>query len=655
MSLSVMREDPPINAELTTTPRLPIDAFESLIGDRVRLVHSGADSEGRHCLKFTVKGLDPLWALRLPDGWRLCHHSRLDAIRRRWMLERAGEVIVLETLDGRCMRGGFRFPMEFALRGKVMLQHVARPRPSVVTVVGPDGSGKSTVAGELATLGQQLRLRTTHQHFSPGVLPRPGAFLRREEREWSTPHAPSPHGPVTSFVLLGYFWLDFLLGSWRGRLARAPALIVGERGWWDLAVDPRRYRLRTSTGVVRALGRLLPHPDCVLALEASAETIVARKSELPPAELTRQIQAWRDVLPKKVPRACIDASLSEQEVAHAAKKEVLGVMDERATSRLGSGWVSLARPGRGSPTPSAPHYVPRLILPRAPRAAVVAALHAYHPCSTRARFAWQTSRRFAALGGFRLLPRGAAPPRVVRELLAPHLPSRTTIAVAESDHPGRFVAVIVGDRGTCHGVAKLATDTHGQTALENEARALDSLAKFLPPPLYAPGLLAQDKGLLLLEPVQWVPRRLPWVLPPEIARAIGAFFGANGADELMGPTHGDFTPWNLLKAERGWVLVDWEEARDRDRPFFDLFHYLFMVHLNLETFSQQALLDGLEGKGWIGRAIAAYAEGAGLHDVDPRDFLIFYLHSSSERLNLATPDGRSDFRARQRLLASLER
>jgi thiamine kinase-like enzyme len=134
---------------------------------------------------------------------------------------------------------------------------------------------------------------------------------------------------------------------------------------------------------------------------------------------------------------------------------------------------------------------------------------------------------------------------------------------------------------------------------------------------------------------------------------MGAFFGANGADELMGLTHGDFAPWNLLKTERAWVLVDWEEARQRDRPFFDLFHYLFMAHLNLGEFSQEALLEGLEGKGWIGRAIAAYAEGARLHDVDPRDLLIFYLHSSSQTLNLATPDGLSDYQRRQKLLKAL--
>jgi hypothetical protein len=316
------------------------------------------------------------------------------------------------------------------------------------------------------------------------------------------------------------------------------------------------------------------------------------------------------------------------------------------------GWVALPRPGRGSPSASAPHYVPQLILPRGPRAAVAAALYAYHPCTNKARLAWKAVRRFGGLGGFHLVPRRGAPPPEVMERLAPYLPPRTTIAVAESDHPGRFVALIIGDRGNCHGLAKIATDSTGRLALGNEARALDSLAKLLPPPLSAPRLLARDTGLLLLEPVRWVPRRRPWLVPDEVARAMGMFFRAEGDGEL-GPTHGDFAPWNLLAAERGWVLVDWEEARDRDHPFFDLFHYLFMAHQNLATYSRHDFLDGLQGKGLIGRAIAAYADGAELRNADLRDLLVFYLRSSSERLDLASPDGRSDYRARRRLLNAL--
>jgi Phosphotransferase enzyme family len=316
------------------------------------------------------------------------------------------------------------------------------------------------------------------------------------------------------------------------------------------------------------------------------------------------------------------------------------------------GWVALPRPGRGSPAPDAPQYVPRLILPRGPRPAVAAALFAYHPCTTKGRLAWEAARRFAGLGGFHLVPRRGAPPPAVTGRLAQYLPPDATIAVAESDHPGRFVALIVGDEGTCHGVAKIATDAKGQSALANEATALGSLASSLPPPLSAPRLLAQETGLLLLEPVRWVPRRDPAALPDAVARAMGAFFDADGNGEL-GLTHGDFAPWNLLETEGGWVLVDWEEARARDRPFFDLFHYLFMAHQNLAAYTRQDFLDGLEGKGRIGRALAAYTEGTALRDVDRRELLIFYLRSSGERLDLASPDGRSDYRARQRLLSAL--
>jgi aminoglycoside phosphotransferase (APT) family kinase protein len=169
-------------------------------------------------------------------------------------------------------------------------------------------------------------------------------------------------------------------------------------------------------------------------------------------------------------------------------------------------------------------------------------------------------------------------------------------------------------------------------------------------------VLTQSDGLLVLRPESWSPRRRPWLLPAEVAGALGRFFaaGTEHQDDALGPVHGDFAPWNLLQTDRGWVLVDWEEAHHRGRPFVDLFHYLVMAHVNLEVPSQQSLLAGLEGNGWIGRAIAAYAEGAQLLNEDLRELLIFYLHSSSQGLNIASSGGLADFRSRQRLLESLE-
>jgi hypothetical protein len=50
-----------------------------------------------------------------------------------------------------------------------------------------------------------------------------------------------------------------------------------ERGWQDIAVDARRYRLQISPRLVFAMASLLPVPDLILVLEAPTEVLLDRK------------------------------------------------------------------------------------------------------------------------------------------------------------------------------------------------------------------------------------------------------------------------------------------------------------------------------------------------------------------------------------------
>jgi thymidylate kinase len=94
---------------------------------------------------------------------------------------------------------------------------------------------------------------------------------------------------------------------------------VIERGWWDLAVDPLRYRLRPHPRLIRALGRLLPQPDVLFVLEAPADVLMRRKREVSAEELARQMQAWREILPDRVRRVYLDVSAPvDHVVAEAA-------------------------------------------------------------------------------------------------------------------------------------------------------------------------------------------------------------------------------------------------------------------------------------------------------------------------------------------------
>lgn len=532
---------------------------------------------------------------------------------RRWHLARALQIVHRFRTPSRTLMAGLHQVRRIAGR-------VVQPTGWVVLIVGPDGSGKSTLAQTLIDRFSGFFRRESRLHWRPGVLPRPGAFLGRAAADPTTPHSRPPHGRLISLALLAYIWADFAIGGWLRiwPLKVRTALIVWERGWWDLEVDPRRYRLDVPGWLVRVLGKLIPHPDAVFMLEAPPELLRARKAELPEDELRRQLAAWLKIR-RHVPTVRLDASRPFEEVAIEARAQALRMLEGRAVSRLGSGWTQIGV------------RTTRWWLPRGPWRTAVAGLHVYQPIRPRSRLGWEMARTMASLGAFQLLPRGEPPPRRVREALAPHLPPRSTIAVSRANHPGRYVAAIVDDRGHCRGIAKIATETAGEDALRREAEAIEKLGHLLEPPIAAPRVLAFVPGLLLLEAVSWRPRASPLRLEEDVARALGAFFRntarANGA--LAGAAHGDCAPWNLLRAEDGWVLVDWEAVMDSAPPFYDLCHYLIQGHTLLGRPQWGSLMRGFKnGAGWVGAAVRAYAEGAGLEDENALEFLGSYLQRS---------------------------
>jgi thymidylate kinase len=194
-----------------------------------------------------------------------------------------------------------------------------------ILLVGPDGSGKSTLAGRLV---EELKSRfdgTRRLHWRPTLLPQAGAFLGRSVGDTSTPHAKEPHGRILSTLVLLYYWLDFFLGGWLKTwvLKRRGELIVMERGWQDIAVDARRYRLQIFPRLVFAMASLLPVPDLILVLEAPTEVLLDRKQEISSSELERQAAAWRRVrFPRGSRVVYLDASLDMDQVVKSSAEHI---------------------------------------------------------------------------------------------------------------------------------------------------------------------------------------------------------------------------------------------------------------------------------------------------------------------------------------------
>jgi hypothetical protein len=520
-------------------------------------------------------------------------------------------------------------------------------RGLVVLVAGPDGAGKSSVARHVADELAGEVTRVAHTHWRPGLLPHPRALVGgRGAGDDTRPHARAPHGVVLSLGLLGYYWLDFFLGGWLRQQAirRSGGLVVVERGWWDVGVDGRRYRLSVPTAVVRSLGSLLPRPDLALVLHGDPRAVALRKGELVTAEVERQNALWRNI---RVGRrqVVLDAAEPEDEVLGRAVATVRAALAGR-----GPRWATI---------PAGPE--PRWWLPRDSCRALRDGLLLYHPVTAKGLAVRQAACLLAGAGLGRLLPCCEEPPTELADAVETRVrdalrqgglepPEALVFATARCNQRGKFVAVCFDRDGRAAAIAKIALCEEARPSLAREASNLARLGRRLPPPLEAPTVLGQGDGVLLFAVERWRPRRRPLRMPTEVARALGELF-AQG-DSSLGPAHGDAVPWNLLRTRTGWLRVDWENATDAAPPFYDVFHSLVHSFATLGRPRGEEILDGLAGKGWIGAAIHAYAEGAGVPATSAPLHLAQYLESSIEPEREIRA---SNLVARRRLLAEVPR
>ncbi len=498
-----------------------------------------------------------------------------------------------------------------------------------VVVAGPDGTGKSTVVDHLRA---GLASPVLHLHHRPRVL----GGLTTHAGPVTEPHKYPPYPRPISLAKVLYLFADNLLG-WILRIRpvlRRGGTVIMERGWWDLAVDPARYRLRPHPRLVATLGRLLPSPSATVLLLADTDVLTARTDELDPAELARQVAAWR---------ALPTARLRSREIDVSAPLPV--VLDRVRSALAASGGPSPSWTGLPRSTQS------RWVLPRTPRAAAANGLRVYSPVTPRAVLGWKLARAATRLGAAALLPAAPVPQRTL-EAVADLIPPGGTIGVGHGSHPGRRVAMILDENGAPIALAKLVDDDMGEAALAAEEAGLAALAPHLPGSLRVPALLSSSPRRLVYEAVRWAPRAAPWRLPVDVAYGLGALYAA-GEHDGLGPAHGDCGPWNLLRTRAGWYLVDWADATEDAPAFTDLWHYVVQAHALIGRPHRRAVLAGVAGHGHVREAVLAYSAAAGLDSDLARPGLITYLQRTWGDQRPETRDGQRGRAARAALLAAL--
>lgn len=209
-----------------------------------------------------------------------------------------------------------------------------RPSGWVIAVLGPDGSGKSSVIDAAQALLAPAFRRTRVAHLRPRLL----GGSRGAGTAVTDPHALPPRGVPASILKLLYLALDYNLGwlvhirPWKAR----STLVVFDRYLDDLAIDPRRFRYGGPTGAIRLALTLIPRPDMAFVLDAPAAVLQSRKREVEPAESNRQREAYRRWATARGMEV-LDASRPLPAVANDLANRVLRRLEARLENRQRAG------------------------------------------------------------------------------------------------------------------------------------------------------------------------------------------------------------------------------------------------------------------------------------------------------------------------------
>jgi len=220
------------------------------------------------------------------------------------------------------------------------IRRFLKPPGVMIAILGVDGAGKSTVINAIKPILDTATHNATFvQHLRPSLFP-PLARLKGKkalhEGPVLDPHASTPSGVLGSLLRLIYLTLDYILGYWlliRPKIAKQPAVVLFDRYAYDMAFDPRRFRIDLPNSLVGWFSDLAPKPDLILCLHAKPETIAARKQELPINEINRQVDRLKAFADKEKRAVLISTEMSIDKVSEQIMQTLLKYFVRRGKNK----------------------------------------------------------------------------------------------------------------------------------------------------------------------------------------------------------------------------------------------------------------------------------------------------------------------------------
>jgi serine acetyltransferase/thymidylate kinase len=282
----------------------------------------------------------------LSSMWRRDPQGVEKHVARFWRADREGGVIMRAAASGNweavhaCLR-----PLQSALRLRnivpplvwlrgelARLRSWSRPQGLLIACLGPPGSGKSSVIQSLSGKPLEVFENVHMMELRPGVMRagtiKPTSDTRKRE----------PRGRFTTIIKLMMFVADYWLGYWlwiRPQLVRS-TLVVSNRYFDDVLVDPRLYRIDRALAFARLLLRWVPRPELWLVFDIPSQSLQTREGrELGEEEATRQRGEYRRLLRGHENVVVLDADQPLERVVAQAECAIASQLARRTSARLG--------------------------------------------------------------------------------------------------------------------------------------------------------------------------------------------------------------------------------------------------------------------------------------------------------------------------------
>jgi serine O-acetyltransferase len=277
--------------------------------------------------------------------WQLDPKGTARQLERFWRADREAGVILRAAQSGdwqaaqACVR-----PLQSALHFRnivpppvwfreelTRMGNWFRPRGLLIACLGPPGSGKGSVIQALTERPLEVFEHTHTMELRPGVMRAGTIKANRSTRERQ------PRGRFTTIVKLMMFVADYWLGYWlwiRPRLVRS-TMVVSNRYFDDVLVDPRRYRIDHALAFARLLLRWVPRPELWLVFDIPSQVLQERQGELGEEEATRQRGEYRRLLGGHESVVVLDADQPLDRVVAQAECAIASQLARRTAQRLG--------------------------------------------------------------------------------------------------------------------------------------------------------------------------------------------------------------------------------------------------------------------------------------------------------------------------------